>query len=45
MLKEEMEDATERMNEMTDELSSAQSKVLEYKGLDIVKRFDKFNNI
>ncbi|XP_035723608.1 centrosomal protein of 290 kDa-like isoform X1 [Vespa mandarinia] len=31
MLKEEMEDATERMNEMTDGLSSAQSKVLEYK--------------
>ncbi|XP_015188923.1 PREDICTED: centrosomal protein of 290 kDa isoform X2 [Polistes dominula] len=31
MLKDEMEDATERMNEMTDELSCAQSKVLQYK--------------
>lgn len=31
-LKDEMEDATEKMNEMTEELRSAQIKVVEYKG-------------
>lgn len=31
-LKDEMEDATEKMNEMTEELRSAQIKAVEYKG-------------
>lgn len=31
-LKDEMEDATEKMNEMTQELHSTQIKVTEYKG-------------
>lgn len=31
-LKDEMEDATEKMNEMTQELHSTQIKITEYKG-------------
>lgn len=31
-LRDEMEDATEKMNEMTEELCSAQVKAVEYKG-------------
>lgn len=34
-LRDEMEDATEKMNEMTEELSSAQVKTVEYKGIYI----------
>lgn len=32
-LRDEMEDATEKMNEMTEELHSAQVKAIEYKGV------------
>lgn len=32
-LKEEMEDATEKMNEVTEELHSTQIKTVEYKGI------------
>lgn len=34
-LRDEMEDATEKMNEMTEELGSAQVKTVEYKGIYI----------
>lgn len=34
-LRDEMEDATEKMNEMTEELRSAQVKAVEYKGIYI----------
>jgi len=34
-LKDEMEDATEKMNEMTEELRIAQIKAVEYKGIYI----------
>jgi len=33
ILKNEMEDATEKMNEMTEELRTAQIKTVEYKGI------------
>lgn len=45
-LTQEMEDATEKMNEMAEELNSAQIKSIEYKGYyDKVKQAQVFNQI